>query len=240
MVVEHVAADAAIAPTAALIADSTRAAMLTALLDGRALAAGELAALSGVSPATASAHLARLLEGGMVTVVAQGRHRYYRLAGPEVAEVLEVLARVGARPEIRSLRQSRQARLLEEARTCYDHLAGRAGVELLHALLAAGYLVGEEAFEVTPEGRVELGGLGVDVDAARSTRRRFAPACLDWTERRSHLGGALGAALTCALVDRGWYRRGTARRLVEVTETGKKGIAAIFACKELTSHTPVT
>ncbi|MEV8636446.1 winged helix-turn-helix domain-containing protein [Streptosporangium sp. NPDC051023] len=240
MVAEHVAADAAIAPVAALIADPTRAAMLTALLDGRALAAGELAGLAGVSPATASAHLTRLLDGGMVTVVSQGRHRYYRLAGPEVAEVLEVLARVGGRPEIRSLRQSRQARLLEEARTCYDHLAGRAGVELLRALLAAEYLVGEEAFEVTAEGRAGLGRLGVDVDAARSARRRFAPACLDWTERRSHLGGALGAALTSALMDRGWYRKGAVRRVVEVTESGREGVVAILECKEPTLHALVT
>lgn len=240
MVTEHIAADADIAPVAALIADPARAAMLTALLDGRALAAGELARVAGVSPPTASAHLARLLDGGMVAVVAQGRHRYYRLAGPEVAEVLEVLARVGPRPRVRSLRQSRQARLLGEARTCYDHLAGRAGVELLGGLLAAGYLVGQEAFEVTERGERGLAGLGVDVGAVRDTRRGFAPGCLDWTERRFHLGGALGAAVTCALMDRGWYRRGVARRVVEVTEKGRKGIAAIYACKELTSHALVT
>lgn len=240
MVAEYIAADADIAPVAGLMADPTRAAMLTVLLDGRALAAGELARLAGVSPATASAHLARLLDGGMVTVAAAGRHRYYRLAGPEVAEVLEALAGLSVRPAVRSLRQSRQARQLQEARTCYDHLAGRAGVELLDALLAAGYLTGQDAFEVTSAGEAGFGELGVDVDTVREGRRRFAPACLDWTERRSHLGGALGAALTGALLDRGWYRRGAARRLVEVTDSGRAGITAIFACKGLTSHTPVT
>lgn len=229
--------DADIAPVAALIADPTRAAILTALLDGRALAAGELARLSGVSAATASAHLAKLLEGGLVDVVRQGRHRYYRLAGHEVAEVLEVLARLGTRPPVTSLRQSRQARMLQEARTCYDHLAGRAGVGLLDGLRTHVYLTGEE---VTEQGEIVLGRLGVDLAGARGSRRRFAPECLDWTERRAHLGGALGAALTSALLDRGWYRRGTTPRAVVLTETGREGLAAMFSGKELTSHLPVT
>lgn len=237
MAAEHVARDADIAPVAALIADPTRAAILTALLGGRALAAGELARLAGVSAATASAHLSRLLDGRLVDVVRQGRHRYYRLAGHEVAEVLEVLARVGTRPPVRSLRQSRQARLLEEARTCYDHLAGRAGVGLLDRLRAGGHLDGEE---VTPAGERLLTRLGVDVAAARRARRRFAPECLDWTERRAHLGGALGAAVTGALLDLGWYVRGPVPRAVTLTDEGRGGLAALFSGKELTSHTPVT
>lgn len=237
MAVDHAARDADIAPVAGLIADPTRAAILTALLGGRALAAGELARLSGVSAATASAHLARLLDGGLVDVLRQGRHRYYRLSGPEVAEVLEVLARVSARPPVRSLRQSRQARLLEEARTCYDHLAGRAGVALLDGLRANGCLDGER---VTAEGERLLAGLGVDVAGARATRRRFAPECLDWTERRAHLGGALGAAITEVLFERGWYRPGTMPRAVTLTDAGRQGLAELFPGKELTSHTPVT
>jgi DNA-binding transcriptional ArsR family regulator len=240
MVAHHVANDADIASVASLIADSTRAAVLTSLLDGRALAAGELARLAGVSPATASAHLARLLAGGLVTVVSQGRHRYYRLSGPEVAEVLEVLARISPRPPVRSLRSSRQARLLEEARTCYDHLAGRAGVRLLASFVEAGYLVGEDAFELTATGEQALAELGVDVAAARESRRRFAPACLDWTERRPHLAGALGAAITRSFLERDWYRHGPARRALELTDLGRKGLAAMFAGKELTSNTPVT
>ncbi|MBB6348672.1 ArsR/SmtB family transcription factor [Nonomuraea muscovyensis] len=237
MAAEHVARDADIAPVAALIADPTRAAILTSLLGGRALAAGELARLAGVSAATASAHLSRLLDGGLVDVVRQGRHRYYRLAGHEVAEVLEVLARVGARPPVRSLRQSRQARLLEEARTCYDHLAGRAGVGLLDSLREGGHLDGEV---VTPAGERLFARLGVDVAAARRARRRFAPECLDWTERRAHLGGALGAAVTSALFDLGWYARGPVPRTVTLTDEGRGGLAALFSGKELTSHTPVT
>jgi DNA-binding transcriptional ArsR family regulator len=214
-----------IAPVAALIADSTRAAILTALLGGRALAAGELARLAGVSAATASAHLARLLDGGLVDVVRQGRHRYYRLAGHEVAEVLEVLARMAVRPPVRSLRQSRQARMLEDARTCYDHLAGRAGVRLLERLREDGHLAGEE---VTPSGERLLAALGVDVAGARRARRRFAPECLDWTERRAHLGGALGAALTAVLLERGWYVRGPVPRAVTLTDAGREGLAALF------------
>ncbi|MEV0595975.1 ArsR/SmtB family transcription factor [Nonomuraea cavernae] len=237
MGVEHVARDADIAPVAALIADPTRAAILTALLGGRALAAGELARLAGVSAATASAHLSRLLDGRLVDVVRQGRHRYYRLAGHEVAEVLEVLARMSARPPVRSLRQSRQARLLEEARTCYDHLAGRAGVLLLDRLREGGHW---RDGELTAEGERLLSGLGVDVAAARAARRRFAPECLDWTERRAHLGGALGAALTSVFLERGWYVRGTVPRAVVLTDTGRGGLAELFSGKELTSHTPVT
>ncbi|MEU1719200.1 helix-turn-helix transcriptional regulator [Nonomuraea sp. NPDC005692] len=234
---EHIARDADIAPVAALIADPTRAAMLTALLGGRALAAGELARVAGVSAATASAHLARLLDGSLVDVVRQGRHRYYRLAGHEIAEVLETLARVSARPPVRSLRQSRQARLLEEARTCYDHLAGRAGVALLDRLRGGGFY---DRQDLTSDGERLLTGLGVDVEGARRARRRFAPECLDWTERRSHLGGALGAAITDVLLERGWYRRGSVPRAVVLTDEGREGLAAIFPSKELTSGTPVT
>lgn len=234
---EHIAGDADIAPVAALIADPTRAAMLTALLGGRALAAGELAGIAGVSAATASAHLSRLLDGGLVDVISQGRHRYYRLAGHEVAEVLEVLSRMSARPPVRSLRQSRQARLLEEARTCYDHLAGRAGVGLLDRLKEGGFY---DRQDLTEAGERLLAGLGVDVPRARRTRRRFAPECLDWTERRSHLGGALGAAVTEVLFERGWYRRGPVPRAVVLTDEGREGLAALFPSKELTSGTPVT
>ncbi|NUR87339.1 MAG: winged helix-turn-helix transcriptional regulator [Nonomuraea sp.] len=234
---EYIAHDADIAPVAALIADPTRAAMLTALLGGKALAAGELARMAGVSAPTASSHLAKLLDGGLVDVVKQGRHRYYRLSGHEVAEVLEVLAGMSSRPAIRSLRQSRQARMLEEARTCYDHLAGRAGVTLLENLRGHGYLDGVEP---TSDGVRLLARFGVDVPGVRKARRRFAAECLDWTERRAHLGGALGAAITGVLLERGWYRRGAVPRAVFLTEEGGRGLEEMFSGKELTSQTPVT
>ena len=136
--------DSDIAPVAALLADRARAAMLMGLLDGLPRAAGELGQLAGVTPATASAHLARLLDGGMLTVQRQGRHRYYRLASPEVATVIEVLAQVSPAKPARGLRQSREAAALAEARTCYDHLAGRAGVALLAALLESGTLTSHD------------------------------------------------------------------------------------------------
>jgi len=243
--------DVDIVPAAALLAEPARAAMLTALLDDRPLAAGELARLAGVSPPTASTHLARLLHGGLVTVIRQGRHRYYRLAGPEVAAVMEALAHLSPVTPVRSLRQSQDAAALAEARTCYDHLAGRAGVALLDALLAREFLArlpddkpangGRSArnavqqehrlpdrFEVTAGGLATLGAFGLNIAVLERTRRRFAGACLDWTERKPHLNGALGAAITARLLGLGWIERGQRRRAVRVTPAGAEGLAATF------------
>jgi DNA-binding transcriptional ArsR family regulator len=223
---------AGIAPVAALMGDPARAAMLTALLDDRALAAGELANLAGVSPATASEHLTRLLGGGMVTVASQGRHRCYRLAGHQVAAAVEVLSHLSPPASVRSLRQSRQAAALAAARTCYDHLAGQAGVALLDALLAGGVLTGEGEesadFEVTVVGVATFAAFGVNVDSLRHSRRRFAGPCLDWTERRPHLNGALGAAVTARLLELGWIERGAHRRAVRVTPAGREGLTTTF------------
>ena len=225
--------NADIAPVAALMADPARAAMLGALLSGPPLAAGELGQIAGVSPATASAHLARLLDGGLVAVTQQGRHRYYRLAGHEVATVLEVLATISPPGPVRSLRQSREAAALAQARTCYDHLAGRAGVALFDALIQRGVLAGSgtghaAAYEVTGPGADVLGDFGIDVTEVRRSRRRFAGACLDWTQRRPHLNGALGAAVTARLLELGWIERGPSRRAVRVTEPGGDGLAVTF------------
>ncbi|MFB4313965.1 ArsR/SmtB family transcription factor [Actinomadura sp. 21ATH] len=216
-----------IAPVAALMADRGRAAMLTALLDGRPLAAGELARTAGVSAPTASAHLGRLLDGGLVTVVKQGRHRYYRLAGADVAEVIEALSRISAPVEVRSLRQSRQARRLHRARSCYDHLAGEAGVALYAALMDGGSL--DADFQATEKGAERFARLGIDVGSLRKARRRFAGECLDWTERRPHLNGALGAALLARFIEIGWVERGGDREL-RVTEAGCAGLADSFGC----------
>jgi DNA-binding transcriptional ArsR family regulator len=231
---DYTAHDVNVVPAASLLAEPTRAAMLTAMLDDRPLAAGELARLSGVSPATASAHLARLLHGGLVTVIKQGRHRYYRLAGPEIAAVMEALAHLSPVTPVRSLRQSQDAAALALARTCYDHLAGRAGVALLDALLARRLLVAPQAnglperFEVTADGLATLTSFGLDMGALKRTRRRFAGACLDWTERKPHLNGALGAAITARLLGLGWLDRGTRRRAVRITPAGEEGLAATF------------
>lgn len=228
-----------IAPVAALLADRTRASMLSALLDGRPLSAGELARTAGVSPATASSHLAKLLDGDLVSVVQQGRHRYYRLRGADVAAVIEALSRISPVVEVRSLRQSRQARALQEARTCYDHLAGRLGAALFEAILGSGLLEpvdtsyddpARSAYEVTEKGERRFAAIGIEVGVIRRARRRFAGHCLDWTERRPHLNGALGAALTTRLIEDGWFERGAARRALTVTERGRGHLADVFGC----------
>jgi DNA-binding transcriptional ArsR family regulator len=226
-----------IAPTAALMADRTRAVMLAALLDEGALAAGELAQLAGVTPATASAHLSRLLDGDMVTVISQGRHRYYQLAGADVAAAIEALSQLRPEPPVRSLKQSRQAAALAEARTCYDHLAGRAGVALLDALLAGGLLTARPpdaplpAFDVTQAGAGTLTRFGVDPEPLRRSRRRFAGACLDWTQRSPHLNGALGAAITSRLLHLRWIERGRQHRSVRITPAGREGLADTFGLR---------
>jgi len=231
--------DADIASAAALIADSTRAAILRALLPDRPLAAGELARLAGVSAATASFHLAKLLEGGLITVIRQGRHRYYRLAGHEVAAALEALGLISPGLPVRSLRQSREAAALAEARTCYDHLAGRAGVEVLDGLLRRGLLeeksgrtdrgdTSSHRFEVTGAGAKELGSFGLNLLQLRRSRRQFAGTCIDWTQRRRHLNGALAAAMTSRMFELGWIERGQRRRSVRVTPVGIEGLASTF------------
>jgi DNA-binding transcriptional ArsR family regulator len=231
--------DADIASAAALIADSTRAAILRALLPDRPLAAGELARLAGVSAATASFHLAKLLEGGLITVIRQGRHRYYRLAGHEVAAALEALGLISPGLPVRSLRQSREAAALAEARTCYDHLAGRAGVEVLDGLLRQGLLeeksgrtargdTSSHRFEVTGAGAKELGSFGLNLLQLRRSRRQFAGTCIDWTQRRRHLNGALAAAITSRMFELGWIERGQRRRSVRVTRAGMQGLASTF------------
>jgi DNA-binding transcriptional ArsR family regulator len=222
-----------IAPVAALMADPARASMLGAMLGGQPLAAGELSQIAGVSPATASAHLAKLLDGGMVAVTKQGRHRYYSLAGHQIATVLEIIAEISPVKPVRSLRQSREADALAQARTCYDHLAGRAGVALFDALLRQQVLTGsgtgtDAAYQATDHGADKLAEFGVDVAKVSRSRRKFAGACLDWTQRRPHLNGALGAAMTTRLLDLGWIERGPSKRAVRVTGPGRDGLAATF------------
>ena len=233
--------DPDLAPAAALIADPARATMLRALLAGRPLAAGELARLAGVSAATASFHLAKLVDGNLVAAARQGRHRYYRLAGHEVAAALEAIGQIAAALPVRNLRQSREAAALAEARTCYDHLAGRAGVGLLDAMLGRGLLRREQdlgrtsqgqsardRFVVTGAGAGTLASFGINVTDVRRSRRQVAGECIDWTQRRGHLNGALGAAITARLFELSWIARGPRRRSVLVTDAGARGLAATF------------
>jgi DNA-binding transcriptional ArsR family regulator len=211
----HEVLDRDLAPVASLIGDPARIAILAALAEGHALPAGELARRAGVHPATATGHLRRLIEGGLVVVRAQGRHRYHQLAGPRVAAVVEAMAQLAPATPVRSLRSDRAARTLTEARTCYDHLAGRRGVELRDRLVAVDALrmVDERDHELTPAGRRLVAAVGVDLRELDRTRRVFARACVDWTQRRPHLAGALPAALTGRLVELGWFTRAAGRSL---------------------------
>lgn len=198
-----------VAAVGTLFGDPARVAMLSALADGRSLPAGELAREAGISAPTATAHLRKLADAGLILVHSQGRHRYHQLAGPDVAGVLEALARIAPAKPVRSLRQHRNAVALSEARTCYDHLAGRLGVELREALLDATALrpVGERDHELTRRGEDVLARLGIDVSRLRKSRRVQARDCLDWTERRPHLAGVIPAAVTAALLEHGWLTR---------------------------------
>jgi DNA-binding transcriptional ArsR family regulator len=239
--------DAVIAPAAALMGEPTRAAMLVALVEGRALAAGELARCAGVSAATASAHLARLLDGQLVRVIKQGRHRYYQLAGPDVAAAIEALSRLAPPvPPVNSLRQARDRDALRRARSCYDHLAGQVGVELYAALIGSGSLItggnaggsGNTAGQGADHETIELADetpftdLGIDVDQLRQQRRAFIRGCLDWTERAPHLAGALGAALLERMLALGWlHRPPNGGRGLVVTAEGTRGLTGRFGCQ---------
>ncbi len=224
--------DAAVAPVAALFADPARVAMLWALSDGREVSAGELALLAGVARSTASLHLAKLVEGGLVAARPDGRHRHYRLTRPETVRALEALAVLAPARAPRTHRQATIGRAVRAARTCYDHLAGKAGVALTAALVERGALrpAGRE-FELTSRGERLLGDFGVDLAAARAGRRAFALACLDRSERVDHLAGALGAALLARLLDLGWIARTPASRAVQLSPAGRRGLARTFGAQ---------
>ncbi|MGC5331744.1 ArsR/SmtB family transcription factor [Micromonospora sp. DT62] len=217
----------ALARLAALLADDTRARFCLALLDGRAWTAGELARLAGVAPSTASDHLTRLVRGGLLVEQRQGRHRYVRLAGPSVAQLIEDLAghAPAPPPSAGSLRAVRAGVALAYARTCYDHLAGRLGVLLRDALLARRLLDDAGGLALTPDGLDWLVGLGIPVAPLRGARRPLVRDCLDWTERRPHLAGALGAALCERFFAAGWLTRGVGRA-VRLTPAGSPALAA--------------
>lgn len=216
-------ADTNLAAAAALIGDTTRAEILTALLDGRPRPAGVLARRAQVRPATASQHLARLLDGGLVTVELSGRHRFYRLASQEVADALETLAAISPPRPVRSLRQAITGEQLRAARACYDHLAGALGVAVTDALTAQGVIAPLHAREVgtlLDPSHPLLSTLGLAVPVAAAARRPMVRGCLDWTERRPHLAGHLGATLLTALLANDWLRRAPSARTLHLTPTG--------------------
>lgn len=233
--------DADIAAVGALVADPGRCRILLALGDGRALPASRLAAEAGVSAATASSHLRKLTSAGLLCVESSGRHRYYRLAGPAVGRLIETLEELAPATPIRSLRQGTRAKALRDARTCYDHLAGRLGVELMSSLVRAGHLDGGDGarsdtdppvgqgqdvdYVLTGSGAQFLADLGVSTTRGRRPLIRY---CVDWTEQRHHLAGALGRGLRDRLAELGWIERARVDRAVRVTDAGRDGLAETF------------
>jgi DNA-binding transcriptional ArsR family regulator len=240
----QVAGDSDIAAVGALVADRGRCRILLALGDGRALPASRLADEAGVSPATASSHLRKLTEAGLLAVETHGRHRYYRLAGPDVARLIEALQQLAPATPVRSLRQDTRARAIREARTCYDHLAGRLGVTLMQTMIERGYLSGgdgnydpehrpgdhragyghEADYRLTPAGQAFLDEFGVQVPP----RRPLIRYCVDWSEQHHHLSGALGRGLLDRFIELGWIRRADGSRAVKVTATGRAGLDQTF------------
>jgi DNA-binding transcriptional ArsR family regulator len=242
--------DADIAPIATMFADASRARVLTALADGRALPASLLAAEAGLTPQGASAHLAKLLSAGLVEVERSGRNRYYRLSGPMVADVIEALARLSPTRPVRSLREGTRAQAMRAARTCYDHLAGRLGAAVTAALVDEGALATTDGdpstarrpgdplsaqlpthpYEPGPNADAVFAALGVDLLALRAdtaARRPLLRFCLDWTEQRHHLAGRLGAAVATAWFDAGWLVRARQpQRAVRLTDAGRAALAA--------------
>ena len=225
----------ALAETAFLIGDPARASMLMALLDGRALTATELARAAGITPQTASGHLQRLVEAGLLDMARQGRHRYHRLASPAVAQMLEAIMSVSINRQTcrKAAVVGPRDKALRRARTCYDHLAGEVAVAITDRLIERGQIeLSLDGGAVTEEGDRFLRRLGVDLDGstvrAKRSGRLFCRPCLDWSERRPHLGGALGAALCKACLEQGWIRRLEGTRAVTITLSGQAAFKREF------------
>lgn len=220
------------ATVAKCLASPARSAMVGRLLDGRAMTAGELARAARVLPSTASEHLAQLVTAGLVTSMYQGRRRYFSLATIETAEALEALAHICPRQSTRSLAGVREDTALSMARLCYDHLAGKVGVAILDALLSAKWLQPSDGgFAASAKGTAGFGHLGIDIDSLRSRRRAFARGCMDWTERRPHLAGALGANVATALLDQRWLERRSQGRGLRITPTGSAQLKEVFGAQ---------
>ena len=237
--------DVDLAALGAVLSEPARAKMLLALADGRALPATTLAAEAGVAASTASAHLSRLLDAGLLAVRQQGRHRYYQLAGPPVGELIETLARLAPAAPVRSLREGTRAHALRRARSCYDHLAGRLGVAVFAGLIDQEFVIGGDGrhdpdtalrdrlsspgrdiqYRLTAAGRERLTNLGVQLPAGldQEIPLRY---CVDWTEQAHHLSGTVGRALTTWLLENAWLERLPRTRALRLTESGERGLRA--------------
>lgn len=215
------------AEIAALVGDPARATILSTLFDGRALSATELSFAASVTPQTTSGHLARMTQAGLLTVLKQGRHRYYRLATPQVAQMLESIMAVAAHAPPRHRPRSAREERLRLARTCYDHFAGVLGVSIADALCERRHVIlSDDGGEVTETGMAFLHNFGARFP--EHSRRPFCRHCLDWTERRFHLSGTVGAAIAARCFDLGWVRRERDPRALQVTPRGREGLRRSF------------
>jgi DNA-binding transcriptional ArsR family regulator len=221
-----------LAEVAQLAADPGRANILSTLMDGRALTAGELAAVAGVTPQTTSSHLAKLVERELLTVEKRGPRRFYRLATPLVARMLEGMMNVAVTGPARFRPPSKIDDQMRRARTCYDHLAGELGVALTDSMIERGRLTLEaDAGELTVRGAEFLAGLGIDLNSPGRSRRAFCRPCLDWSERRPHLAGRVGASIASLAFARDWIRRRPQGRSVEITEHGIAAFRDLFSAQ---------
>lgn len=218
-----------IARLAALIGDPARANMLTELLDGRALTASELAGVAGVTAQTASSHLGKMLDGGLLQQRKQGRHRYFALADDEVAAVLEGLMGLAAGTGAMRVRPGPKEAQMRVARVCYNHLAGQKGVQLYQSLIARGMLIEDaERVSITPQGADFVTNFGVDIAELQAGRSVLCRSCLDWSERRSHLSGSLGRAMLARMEALGWIKREGDSRMLRLTRAGERAFDAAF------------
>ncbi len=229
-----------VAEIAGLVGEPARAAMLVTLLDGKALTASELAGAANITPQTASSHLARLTGAGLLKVARQGRHRYHTLASPEIARMLEGIMQIAARsiPPSREVRTGPRDQAMRRARTCYDHFAGRLGVAISDALVARGAIeFDDEAGLITDAGLAFLALVGIDTTAlkpaGRSSVRPLCRPCLDWSERRPHIAGKLGATICAHFMDSNYVRRIDGTRAVEITPVGRKALREMFGIRTI-------
>ncbi|WP_258297203.1 ArsR/SmtB family transcription factor [Paenibacillus peoriae] len=219
-----------VAMIASLVSEPSRAAILTALLDGRFHTASELAHMAGIKPQTASFHLAKMTEAQVVTVEKQGRHRYFGIQGPEVAQVMESLLSIAPPVPIKSFKHASENEALRLARTCYDHVAGQLGVQLMSFFIQKGILSeDQDGLHITEQGETFFTDFQIDLKKTRQKRRSFSHKCLDWSERRHHLAGALGNALLDRLFELNWIERLPTTRAIRVTADGKRGFKEIFS-----------